>query len=502
LDRNLGASQVCTSTDDTYCYGYYYQWGRLGDGHQLSSSTTTDTQATDITNAGTDFILSTSSTNSYDWAKSADGDGALRNSQWSVLDGSGICPIGFRVPNTDELKAETVNASIPVASGIDAFENFLKLPAAGYLNNNTKDMFNQGAFGFVWTSSPDGVYAFGLNFSSSYADFFSLSRARGMGVRCIKDDTVPSNNVPIFTSSNTVNVNENQTTVLTVNATDTSVITYSLSGTDGSSFDINSSSGEITFISAPLYATQSSYSISVTATNSSGNEAVLNITVNVNEPTTIINSDGSITFMGKIYETVVSPFTSEVWLDRNLGAEQVCSSSSDSACYGDYYQWGRLGDGHQISTSSHTTTLATSITNAGSDFILAQSFNTYDWVQDSDSDGALRNIQWSLTNGSGICPTGFRVPTENELKAETVNLSGSDDVQNTSDAYSSFLKFPASGYRDNTTGTLYDQGTHVGIWSSTGTNTSYPKYLYASSTAALSGTSNRSYGYAVRCLKD
>jgi hypothetical protein len=36
-----------------------------------------------------------------------------------------------------------------------------------------------------------------------------------------------------------------------------------------------------------------------------------------------------------------------------------------------------------------------------------------------DLDGALRSVFLAKTDGSGICPTGFNVPTEAHLKAET-----------------------------------------------------------------------------------
>ncbi|MCX8486231.1 MAG: hypothetical protein ORN53_03470, partial [Crocinitomicaceae bacterium] len=46
-----------------------------------------------------------------------------------------------------------------------------------------------------------------------------------------------------------------------------------------------------------------------------------------------------------IYGTVISPYTAKVWMDRNLGASQVATSSNDAASYGDLYQWGRATDG-------------------------------------------------------------------------------------------------------------------------------------------------------------
>jgi hypothetical protein len=59
-------------------------------------------------------------------------------------------------------------------------------------------------------------------------------------------------------------------------------------------------------------------------------------------------SDGTCQcFNGLTYGLVLSPDTGRVWLDRNLGASQVCTSVTDTACYGDLYQWGRAKDGHE-----------------------------------------------------------------------------------------------------------------------------------------------------------
>ena len=47
---------------------------------------------------------------------------------------------------------------------------------------------------------------------------------------------------------------------------------------------------------------------------------------------------------GYTYKKVISPITQRVWLDKNLGATQVCTALDDEECYGDYYQWGRDSD--------------------------------------------------------------------------------------------------------------------------------------------------------------
>ena len=50
---------------------------------------------------------------------------------------------------------------------------------------------------------------------------------------------------------------------------------------------------------------------------------------------------------------VLSP-TGKIWMDKNLGATQVATSSTDAASYGSLYQWGRNTDGHESRTSAVT----------------------------------------------------------------------------------------------------------------------------------------------------
>ena len=56
-------------------------------------------------------------------------------------------------------------------------------------------------------------------------------------------------------------------------------------------------------------------------------------------------------------------------MDRNLGATQAATSSTDVDAYGDLYQWGRFSDGHQCRTSNTTATLSSVDQPAHGDFI-------------------------------------------------------------------------------------------------------------------------------------
>jgi len=206
----------------------------------------------------------------------------------------------------------------------------------------------------------------------------------------------------------------------------------------------------------------------------------------------------NITFNGLTYKTIMSPDTGRVWLDRNLGAAQVCSSSTDSDCYGYLYQWGRNDDGHESRTSSNTTTLASSITPGTSTFV-KNSTSPYDWTS-ADSSGASRTSAWANNGANDICPAGFSVPTEDELKSDTTSAT-TTDITNSATAFSSFLKLPLAGYRSRIDAGIESAGSSSYYWSRSVSGTDAPRLGFDSTTANFI-TSNRTYGLSVRCIKD
>ena len=194
---------------------------------------------------------------------------------------------------------------------------------------------------------------------------------------------------------------------------------------------------------------------------------------------------------GISYNTITSETTGKVWLDRNLGASQVCKSLNDKDCYGGYYQWGRPTDGHEKSDSSlYQPKESDSSDVSHSAFIRGDS----DWTTE-DNDGSKRSESWSKTDGSSVCPIGYRVPTITELEAE--------NIINSKDAYTK-LKFPSDMGRREGNGdikTSMDGANCSAIWS-VSLSENKPMRFYYDSETAMKTTGTRTNGFSVRCIKD
>jgi uncharacterized protein (TIGR02145 family) len=185
---------------------------------------------------------------------------------------------------------------------------------------------------------------------------------------------------------------------------------------------------------------------------------------------------------------VTNPTTGKTWMDRNLGASQVATSSTDAAAYGDLYQWGRGNDGHQCRTSATTTTLSATDQPGNANFILAPNA-PYDWRSPQNA-----NL-WQGVNGvNNPCPGGYRLPTEIELDAERTSWISN----NSAGAYASLLKLTASGSRIYNTGSFANVGTFGYYWSSAFSGT----LLMFLSFNAYAEINNLAYGRAVRCIKN
>ena len=188
--------------------------------------------------------------------------------------------------------------------------------------------------------------------------------------------------------------------------------------------------------------------------------------------------------------TVFNPNTGKIWMDRNLGASQVATSSTDVASYGDLYQWGRGADGHQIRTPLSTpTTGQSSSSSPGANFLIG----SLNWYNGTNPD----NLWQGVSGVNNPCPIGYRIPTEAEWNAESLSWS----TKNSAGAFASPLKLPMAGYRDYSDGSLGDVGTDGVYWSST-VSSANARSLNFFSSVAFMNTDARAFGFSVRCIKD
>jgi uncharacterized protein (TIGR02145 family) len=184
----------------------------------------------------------------------------------------------------------------------------------------------------------------------------------------------------------------------------------------------------------------------------------------------------------------VVSLTGAIWMDRNLGASQVATSSTDQDAYGDLYQWGRRADGHQCRTSPTTSTLSSTDQPGHGDFILSSN----DWRSPQNT-----NLWQGVHGVNNPCPNGYRLPTEIELNIELTSWA----INNT-DAFGSPLKLPFAGVRINDSGLIDDcQPIPCGVyWSSTVSGTDSRRLVFPIVNDINSA--KRANGGSVRCIKD
>ena len=190
-----------------------------------------------------------------------------------------------------------------------------------------------------------------------------------------------------------------------------------------------------------------------------------------------------------------------------MGADEVCKTAIDQKCFGDYYQWGRAADGHESYNSGVTNTLANRIDIGHNNFITIDDlYYKRDWLtrdggllglgSEPDNDGKKRSAIWSKTDGTSVCPVGFRVPNGMELTNEFTY------VRNSEDAFNNFLKLPKIGYRWSADGSLSLKFEEGSIWSTSFNSDNSMSYyfVYANHSAKLFATP-RADGLPIRCIK-
>jgi uncharacterized protein (TIGR02145 family) len=490
MDRNLGASQVATSSTDANAYGDLYQWGRRADGHQCRTSATISTLSSSDQPAHGNFILAPNSPN--DWRS------PQNTNLWQGVYGvNNPCPFGYRLPNDTELSNERLSWS--TIDEIGAFNSILKI-----VNPSGRGV--DGGVGFGNAISAGGYWSSTINFNNSNALTFaagitSKNRGIGYGIRCIKETVGSIMSLNCGSSTVTGNL---------ISGTAASGVTASIPYTGGNggffaSQSISSTGvlGLTASISQGLFASGAGnliYTISGMPSASGtasfvisigGQSCTLSIVVYGVQPA---YPTGSVFCNGitTIVNDVTNPTTGKTWMDRNLGATQVATSSTDAAAYGDLYQWGRGSDGHQCINSSVTSTLS-SIDQPILGWFILNSSVPYDWRVPQNT-----NL-WQGVNGTNNpCPLGYRIPTEVELNSERLSWS----QNNSFGAITSSLRWPLAGRRLHAGGTLSNFGQEAGYWSSTVNNTNSRTLEFGNTVSSAMYNDLRARGHSVRCLKN
>ncbi|NDE11321.1 MAG: hypothetical protein EBZ95_12260, partial [Chitinophagia bacterium] len=180
----------------------------------------------------------------------------------------------------------------------------------------------------------------------------------------------------------------------------------------------------------------------------------------------------------------------KTWLQANLGALGVATSSTDTDSYGWYYNWGKPTDGHQFKNSPTSATQFSSDTPTPGIFTCCNN-NIIAWQTTPNT-----NL-WSGVSGiNNPCPSGWRLPTKSEW--ETL-LSTPPAITNSSTAFSSNLKLPASMGRDRTYGNIMGSNTNNLYWSGDGSNSTW---AWHHSGGIATGTFWPTYGAPVRCVQN
>jgi uncharacterized protein (TIGR02145 family) len=229
------------------------------------------------------------------------------------------------------------------------------------------------------------------------------------------------------------------------------------------------------------------------------------------DSTTIVSKEGAINngngvdergkIVVKTYGTVTTA-TGRIWLDRNLGATRVATSSTDALGYGDYYQWGRPADGHQAqyrinNNSSGFTNTKSSTTVPTTSLWIVPTDGSNDWLSTPD------NTLWTGANpANNPCPAGFRIPTESEWNLEKERFSS----QNAAGAFASPLKLTRPGMLTGfvSGGATYTAKDSYGQYlTQTAYNNGGARYFGIEPTNIwFDQNYSKSHGMSVRCIQN
>ena len=190
----------------------------------------------------------------------------------------------------------------------------------------------------------------------------------------ISDEVEIDNTAPIFTSSTTLSVEENQQLAGRLVATDESTITYSIKDGDASDFYVTSDGGSMLFKESPDFETKSSYTFTAVATDESNNTAEQSVTI------TLLNIDDN-------------PFIT-TWKTDNVGSSSDDQITIQRGSYDDDYDF-KVDWGDGTSDSGVTGDITHTYGSAGT--YMVKITGTYPGIafwSNADNEKILSVEQW------------------------------------------------------------------------------------------------------------
>ena len=303
----------------------------------------------------------------------------------------------------------------------------------------------------------------------------------------------------------------------------------------------------------------------VTVSNATGTGPTGRFTVTANTPASnnggnavvqIKNSSNEVLWSWHIWVTSYNPNSggttysrsngtkTYVFMDRNLGATAAATSSSSdqaAAVSGLIYQWGRKDpfpganswsitggtDPTSVYSSSGTSmnvltnvqavlssAVPNNLTNAiRNPFVFYKyAASPYDWFVYNNSSyqnntlwggGTISATTFASKTVFDPCPVGWRVPPWTGSNSPWSGYS-SNSFSNYSILLTGIGYYPASGYRDNSTGAVNNVGNNGYCWSASpnSTNGYYLNFNSSGNVNPAYGNSGRANGFSVRCVQE